>query len=342
MWDDKERLWGRFGLDVLLAGQQVVPLCVVLWVQGVDLVGGLHYFGGHQSWLSAAKAVHTLKGAAVWIVGSYVELLVASVLGGAGGAVPWDQPRVPVHLVGAFALGGGGAGARPGRGRAGAGAAVLGQAGAGGGARGGAGGAGVDALQPGAEVGGVLAVAGGHAGGGPGGVALRVPAGGGVAAGRTQTLGLPEGQVLVAGDGEGGPGADVHVLVLQGVPAMTVVLTRGGDLNARAQSQAHGPSAVQVGPGLLVLIARQDLAVLHVGGAAGLDPVRGGLVQREGLLGLRTEDFVRHKVGLIWIRETSQDIKLLTQSTSDRFILLISARKQEQNMSFTALIDLSA
>lgn len=168
----------------------------------------------------------------------------------------------------------------------------------------------MDALYPGAEVRGVLAVARGHARGRPGGVALRVPACGGVAAGGTQTLGLAVGQTVMAGNSEGGSGANVHVLALQGVPAMTVMLTGGGNLNTRAQGQTHRPSAVLVAPGLLVLIPQEEpVAVLSVGGAAGLDPVRGGVVQMESLLRFRTEDFVGGEVGLIWTRETLQDVK---------------------------------
>lgn len=39
--------------------------------------------------------------------------------------------------------------------------------------------------------------------------------------------------------------------------------------------------------------------MLPVGGTAGLDGVWRGLLQRESLLGLRTEDFVGAKVGII-------------------------------------------
>ena len=123
------------------------------------------------------------------------------------------------------------------------------------GARGGAWGASVDVLQSGAEVSGVLSVAGGHARGRPGGVVLRVPAGGGVAAGGTQALGLSVGEVLMARDGQGGSGANVQVVVLQGVPTMVVVLTGGCDFNPRAQRQACGPGTVQVVSGLLVVIS---------------------------------------------------------------------------------------
>lgn len=145
-----------------------------------------------------------------------------------------------------------------------------------------------------------MGAAGGHAGRRPGRVVLRVPAGGGVAAGRAQALRLAVGQVLVAGHGQGGPGADVQVLRLQGVPAVAVVLRGGGDFDAGAQGQAGGPGAIQVVPGLLVLVAGENLGVvLAVGGAAGLDAVRRGLLQREGLLRLRAEDFVWSKVGII-------------------------------------------
>lgn len=159
----------------------------------------------------------------------------------------------------------------------------------------------MDALQTRAEVAGVLPAAGRHAGGRPGGVALRVPAGGGVAAGRTQTQRLAVGEGVVARDGEGGSGADVQVLVLQGVPAMAVVLAGGSDFNPGAQGHAWWASAVQVVSGLLPVKSRKDpLGLVVVGGAVGLDPVRGGPIQGEGLLRLRTEDLVRSQVRVIW------------------------------------------
>lgn len=129
----------------------------------------------------------------------------------------------------------------------------------------------MDVLQPGAEVSGVLATTRGHTRRRPGGVTLRVPAGGGVAAGGTQALRLTVGEVIVAGHGEGGSGANVQVVVLQGIPTMVVVLTGGGDFNPRAQGQACRPGAVQVAPGLLVLISCENLSVvLTVGRTAGL------------------------------------------------------------------------
>lgn len=112
----------------------------------------------------------------------------------------------------------------------------------------------MDVLEPRAEVAGILTAAGGHAGRRPRGVALRVPAGGGVAAGGAQALRLTVGEVVMTGHGEGGSGADVQVVVLQRVPTMVVVLTGGGDLDPRAQGQACGPGIVQVVSGLLVLI----------------------------------------------------------------------------------------
>lgn len=125
--DDKERLCCGFGLQILVAGHQVVPFHVVLWVQSVNLVGGLDYFGGHQARLShATKPIHGISQAAVRVVGTHGVVLVMAAVGGrAAGAVPRHQGRVPVHVVGAFALRGGGAGAGPGRGRARAQAAFL-------------------------------------------------------------------------------------------------------------------------------------------------------------------------------------------------------------------------
>lgn len=152
----------------------------------------------------------------------------------------------------------------------------------------------MDALQSWAEVSGVLAAAGGHARRRPGGIVLRVPAGGGVAAGRTQTLGLTIGKAVMARHGQGGSGANVQVVVLQGVPAMIVVLTGRGDFNPRAQGQACRPHTVWVVSGLLIFIPRENLrVVITVGGAAGLDAVRRDLLQRVHLLRFRTEDFVR-------------------------------------------------
>lgn len=81
-----------------------------------------------------------------------------------------------------------------------------------------------------------------------------MPAGGGVAAGRTQALGLTVGKVFMARHGEGGSGANVQVLVLQGVPAMVVVLTGGGDFDPGAQGQACRSGTVQIASGLLVLM----------------------------------------------------------------------------------------
>lgn len=163
----------------------------------------------------------------------------------------------------------------------------------------------MDALQPGAEVSGVLATAGGHARGRPGGVALRVPAGGGVAAGRTQALGLTVSQAVVAGHSEGGSRTgNVQVVVLQGVPDMVVVLSGGGDLNPGAQGHACRPVTVQVVSCLLVVVSWDHVGVVFaVGRTTGLDTVRGGLLQREDLLRLTAEDFVRCKVGVIWGEE---------------------------------------
>lgn len=83
----------------------------------------------------------------------------------------------------------------------------------------------MDVLQSRAQVPGVLRAARGHAGRRPGRVVLRVPAGGGVAAGGAQALRLTVGEVFMAWHSEGGSGANVQMVVLQRVPAMTVVLT---------------------------------------------------------------------------------------------------------------------
>lgn len=154
----------------------------------------------------------------------------------------------------------------------------------------------MDVLQPGAEVPGVLATAGRHAGRCKGGVILRVPAGGGVAARRAQALWLSISQVLVARHGQGGSGTDVQMLVLQGVPAVTVVFAGGGDLDPRTKSQARRTAVVQIS-GFLVLVPREGLgAVLPT---TGLVSIRRGRVQGERLLRLSTEDFVGCKVGII-------------------------------------------
>lgn len=83
-----------------------------------------------------------------------------------------------------------------------------------------------------------------------------MPASGGVAAGGTQALRLTIGEAVMARHSESGSGANVQVVVLQGVPAMTVVLTGGSDFDPRAQSQARRSGIiVQVVSGLLVLIS---------------------------------------------------------------------------------------
>lgn len=83
----------------------------------------------------------------------------------------------------------------------------------------------MDVLQSGAEVSRVLATTGGHTGRRPGRVSLRMPTGGRVAASRTQALWLTVGKVFMARHSEGGSGANVQVVVLQGVPSVVVVLT---------------------------------------------------------------------------------------------------------------------
>lgn len=123
-----------------------------------------------------------------------------------------------------------------------------------------------------------------------------MPTGGGVAASGTQALWLSVSQVLMARHSQSGSGADVEMVVLQGVPAVIVVFTGGGDLDPRAQSQARRSAVVQIS-GFLVLVPRKDLGAVFP--AAGLVIVRGGSVQREHLLRLGTEDFVGCKVGII-------------------------------------------
>lgn len=86
------------------------------------------------------------------------------------------------------------------------------------------------------------------------------------------------------------------MVVLQGVPAVIVVFTGGGDLDPWAQSQARGPAVVQISD-FLVLVPRKDLGTKLP--AAGLVIKSGGSVQRERLLRLRAEDFVRCKVRII-------------------------------------------
>lgn len=44
--DHKEGFGPIFILNILLTGHQVVDLPVVLWVEGIRLVGRLHYLGG--------------------------------------------------------------------------------------------------------------------------------------------------------------------------------------------------------------------------------------------------------------------------------------------------------
>lgn len=82
-----------------------------------------------------------------------------------------------------------------------------------------------------------------------------MPAGGGVAAGGTQALGLTVGKVFMTRNSEGGSRANVQLVVLQGVPTMVVVLSGRGDFDPRAQSQACRTGTVQVVSGLLVVIS---------------------------------------------------------------------------------------
>lgn len=95
---------------------------------------------------------------------------------------------------------------------------------------------------------------------------------------------------------QSGSGADVQMVILQGVPAVIIVFTGGGDLDPRAQSQARGSAVVRIS-GFLVLEPRKDLGTKLP--TAGLVIVSGGSVQRERLLRLRAEDFVGCKVGII-------------------------------------------
>lgn len=127
-----------------------------------------------------------------------------------------------------------------------------------------------------------------------------MPAGGGVAAGGTQALGLAVGQVLMAGDRQGRSGADVQVVVLQGVAPVVVMLTGRGDFDAWTQGQARGPRTVQVASGLLVLVSCEKLSVVFtVRRTAGLVSVRGGVLQGERLLLSWAEDFLGCEVGVI-------------------------------------------
>lgn len=93
----------------------------------------------------------------------------------------------------------------------------------------------------------------------------------------------------MAGHSEGGSGADVQLVVLQRVSAMAVVFTGGCDLDAGTQGQSCGPCALQVAPGLLVVVSRENLGVLVGKGRSA------GLLQREHRLGR----LVRPKVGII-------------------------------------------
>lgn len=86
------------------------------------------------------------------------------------------------------------------------------------------------------------------------------------------------------------------MVVLQGVPAVIVVFTGGGDLDPGTQSLARGSAVVQVS-GFLVLVPRKDLGTKLP--AAGFEIESGGGVQRERLLRLRAEDFVGCKVRII-------------------------------------------
>lgn len=141
--DDKKRLCSlRF--DVRLRRERVVPFGVVLWVQSVKVVGGLDYFSGDQTRLTSSKTIGGVSEATVCVLEA--RMVVPAVRGGAAGAVSRDQARVPVHVVGAFALGRVGARAGSRGGRAGDQAAVFSYSGAGRGARGGAGRACVDVL----------------------------------------------------------------------------------------------------------------------------------------------------------------------------------------------------
>lgn len=93
----------------------------------------------------------------------------------------------------------------------------------------------------------------------------------------------------MAGHSEGGSGAGVQLGVLQRVSAMAVVFTGGGDFDAGTQGQSCGPRALQVPPGLLVLVPRENLGVLVGKGRSA------GLLQREH----RLRRLVRAKVGII-------------------------------------------
>lgn len=138
-----------------------------------------------------------------------------------------------------------------------------------------------------------------------------MPAGGRVAAGGAQALGLAVGEVLMTWYGQCGSGAvDAGVVVLQGVARVAVVLPGWCDFNARAQGQAWGPGTVQVVLCFLSVISWQNFClVFNVGATTGLDSIRGDLLQGEGLLRLGTEDFVRRKIWVI----CTEDGKCISQ-----------------------------
>lgn len=104
------------------------------------------------------------------------------------------------------------------------------------------------------------------------------------------------------GHSERGSGADVQLLVLQGVSPMAVVFARGGDFDARTQGQSCGPRALQIAPGLLALVSRQNLRVT----------VGGGVLQREHRLGR----LMRAEAGIICREKAGSTI---THTLSRRF-----------------------
>ena len=128
-------------------------------------VGRPDDLGRHGAGLGCIVAIDELRPIVETHTDARLVVVVSAVRGGAAGAVPGDEARVAVHVIGALALWGGGARAGSWGGRALAACTVLRQAGVGGRARRHARGAaaGLDALKARAQVASCLAVAGRHA-----------------------------------------------------------------------------------------------------------------------------------------------------------------------------------
>lgn len=108
---------------------------------------------------------------------------------------------------------------------------------------------------------------------------------------------------------------------------MVVVFTGGGDFDPWAQGEACRSGVVQIAPGFLVLISCENLSgVLAEGGTTGLVTVRGGPLQGENLLRLRTEDFMRCKVGVICRSGKRKRIYLYKQPRKSRNVRLLIIR----------------